>query len=229
MQVYVTRKKTARERLLDEKRIELDELEAELAQRELDLSTLQAELRALDLLYTRKVGARLAQLDLIEARMAEILARLNPEDRSARKQAQQARRKAEQAHKKAGKAQAAPEERTRFNPSEDLRALYREVAKRIHPDLASDPESRELRNRLMVDVNAAYQANDQERLEQILADWELSPHSVQGDGPEAELERLERKIAQVLARLTSMDSDFERLKSSFAYSLKKRIDRKSVV
>src|ERR1041385_2346729 len=59
------------EREVEKKRAELAALEAELAQRELDLATLQAELHAFESQYLKVVGSRYAELEEIEARMAE--------------------------------------------------------------------------------------------------------------------------------------------------------------
>jgi hypothetical protein len=223
MSVYITKTVTAEQRELRKKRKELEKLEAELVQRELDLSTMTAELRALDLLYMRKVGIRLTQLDLLDARIAEFLARLNPEDRAAEKRAKEARQHADETRAEARTAQAAPEENTQFKPSESLRALYREAAKNIHPDLACDESDRELRTRWMVEINNAFQGGNEDRLRSLLEQWMNSPESVQGSGTNADLERTIRKIARAQERLKAIQSDMERLKHSFAYSLKMRM------
>jgi DnaJ-class molecular chaperone len=58
--------------------------------------------------------------------------------------------------------------RRRFKPSDDLKRLYREIAKRIHPDLATDDAERAKRNQLMAEVNRAYADGDEARLRAIL-------------------------------------------------------------
>lgn len=223
MTVSISRTVTQEQRELERLRKELQKLETELVQHELDLNTLSAELKALDLLYIRKVGIQLTRLDLIDARIAEILARLNPDDRAAEKRAKEARKQADKKTEEVKSAQAAKEEETQFKPSENLRALYREAAKRMHPDLACDDNDRELRTRWMVEVNAAYQSGDEARLQKLFEDWENSPESVQGTGTNADLERMVRKIARTKERLKEIQQDMERLKNSFAYGLKMRI------
>lgn len=223
MTVSMTRLVTNDERELRKKLKELEKIEAELVQNELDLATMTAELRALDLLYMRKVGIRLTQLDLLDARIAELLARLNPEDRSAEKRAKEARKLADEAEEEVREAQAEPEENTRFQPSESLRQLYRECAKLMHPDLACDDTDRDNRNRWMVEINAAFQAGDEERLRKLVEAWSASPESVQGSGTNADLERTLRKIAHTHERINAIKNELERLRHTFAYTLKMRI------
>jgi hypothetical protein len=71
MSTDITRRKTPEVLELEKKHAELAILEAELAQRELELATLQAELRAFEGQYLRIVGSRYAELDEIEAQIAD--------------------------------------------------------------------------------------------------------------------------------------------------------------
>src|SRR3970282_2778505 len=105
----------------------------ELAQRELDLATLQAELRTFERRYLRIVGVRYTKLDEIEAQIAEALARLNPKDNKAKEKAEQARYQAQESAHATGNIQD-QKESLKFKPSENLKKLYREVAKYIHTD-----------------------------------------------------------------------------------------------
>lgn len=223
MTVAITRSISAEQRKLRKKLRELKRLEAELAQQELDLATLSAELRAVDILYVRRVGARLAKVQLIEARIAEILARLNPDDQVREKRARETRQHAEKTEKKARDAANSPEKNMEFSPSERMRELYREAAKNVHPDLASSEMERAARNHWMVEINAAYQSGDEELLASLLEGWLASPESVQGDSPDAEFERTVRKIARARERLKEIQVEMERLKTSFAFSLRARM------
>jgi DnaJ-domain-containing protein 1 len=69
------------------------------------------------------------------------------------------------------------------------------VAKRIHPDLATDSEDRLRRQILMAEANRAFEEGDEDRLRRILHEYEASPDAVKGDGAGADLIRAIRKIA----------------------------------
>jgi len=114
---------------------ELAGLEEELAQRELDLATLQAELSAFEARYFRIVGVRYAEFDDIEAQIAQAQNELNRNDSETQEQAAQARTQAWESAQAAGTAKEQVQKK--FKPSESLKKLYREIAKRIHPDLKS--------------------------------------------------------------------------------------------
>ena len=76
-----------------------------------------------------------------------------------------------------------------FKPSPELKKLYREVAKKIHPDLATDEDERQRRQNLMSKANIAYENGNIEKLKSILQEWKNSPESIQGQGISFELIR----------------------------------------
>jgi len=221
MSTGIVHRQTPEEEELARKRAELDALEAELAERELDLATLLSELHRFDLHYLHVVGARYAELDELQAQIAEARARQTSDDPRARQQATDARARAEESAETAAKGRAAE---PRFQPSERLRKLFREVARRVHPDLANNDGERARRTRLMAEANGAYEKGDEARLEAILREWETSPESVAGEGPGAELVRVIRKIAQVHARLEAIDAEVARLKDSPLWTLKAKVE-----
>jgi DnaJ-domain-containing protein 1 len=107
-----------------------------------------------------------------------------------------------------------------FTPSEDIKKLYREVAKRIHPDLTTNPAEKARRQELMVEANQAYEAGDLEGLRAILYKWESNPESVKGEGVAADLIRVIRKLAQCRERLREIKQEMESVKETELYSLK---------
>ncbi len=208
----IKHRKTPEEEELDKKSTKLNELESELAQRELDLATLHGELRAFEIRYLRIIGTRYAELDEIEAQLAEIQARLKPKDKNSQKHAEQARTKAQESAQAAEGVQEQIKQ-DRFTPSESLKKLYREVAKKIHPDLANDEKERARRQRLMAEVNRTYEEGDEARLEAILHEWETSPDFIKGEGIGADLVRVIRKIAQIQERLRVIDAEISQLRA----------------
>ncbi len=206
---------------LAKKKAELSVLESELAEQELCLTALRSELSAFEVLYLKTLGSRYAELDEIEAKIAERQARLHPSKAT--------QHNAAEARERAATSRALTEglgNETGCAPkSTTLKSLYREVAKRIHPDLATDPMDRVRREQLMADANRAYEAGDEERLRTILHEYEASPESFKGEGTAAELVRVIRKIAQIKKRLARIEHEIEILKKSELFELKIRVER----
>ena len=72
----------------------------------------------------------------------------------------------------------------------------------------------------MAEVNIAYRNGDETKLQSILADWESSPDTVEGEGVGAELIRVIRKTAQIQRRLAEIDWQIDQLRVSDLYQLK---------
>lgn len=208
---------------LKEKRSELGRLREELAQRELRLVTLEAKLQKFEARYLRVVGIRLAELDRIEARIAEVHASLSPGDEAARKRAFGARSRADKSTQVAEEATGNSDCDDSFRPSGTTKRLYRNLAKRLHPDLADTEEERARRNKWMAEVNRAYMASDDARLRAIQRQWESSPERVEGASTGAELVRTIRSIAMVQERLVTIDQEISELEVSPMHALKKKV------
>jgi len=201
-----------------------DALCKELAEKELELATLENELSIFERTYARRVGYLYAELDQLEAAIARELYRLypNPEPQARYRAAEQKARTSRQAvdDKIAGGEQKP------LPPSEELRNLFRRVAKIIHPDLAIDEQDRTLRTRLMARANAAYKRNDKATLEQILEEWE---HRGEQPAPEtsspANGDLLERQITRIRTRIREIEARMEMLKKSELYQLMRRVEQ----
>ena len=176
---------TPEERELSRKQDELAILAERLSQSELEITTVKADLQAFETRCVRFVGVKYAELDEIEAEIAETYARLRPGDDQRRERAEEARDNARESAR-AAEAARRREKQDSFCPMEDLKKLYREAAKAMHPDLAPDEKMRLARQAMMVEVNLAYERQDMEGLRSILRRWENSPESVEGEGTWAE-------------------------------------------
>ena len=80
------------------------------------------------------------------------------------------------------------------------------------------------RHRLMVEVNRAYEAGDEERLNTILREWQRSPESVKDEGVGAELIRIIRKIAQAEERIAAIDAEIHEMEDSELSQLKDKVE-----
>src|SRR5579863_209976 len=210
------------EQELARKREEQIALEAELADRELRAANINAELLAFERQYLHYVGSRYAELDELKAQIAERLAKEQPSNERAQQAAREARARAGETKSAAGEKSA--EAPRAFHATPEMKRLYRDVAKRIHPDLTSDRDDRSKRQILMAEANEAYQKGDEARLTKILHEYECSPESVQGEGPGAELIRVIRRISQARGRLAEIEAEMQEILRSDLHQLKSRVD-----
>ncbi|MGC1171634.1 MAG: J domain-containing protein, partial [Candidatus Acidiferrales bacterium] len=111
-----------------------------------------------------------------------------------------------------------------FESSPEMKRLYREVAKRVHPDLTSDRADRAKRQQLMAEANEAYERGDEAKLNKIFTEYAWSPDAVQGEGPGAELIRVIRRISQARGRLAEIEAELQELLRSDLHQLKVRVD-----
>jgi hypothetical protein len=63
----------------------------------------------------------------------------------------------------------------RVRPSEEARKLYRELARKAHPDLVQEGEERQRREEFLTRVNAAYARGDETLLKELAEEWAAGP------------------------------------------------------
>jgi hypothetical protein len=102
--------------------------------------------------------------------------------------------------------------------------MYREAARRIHPDFATDPVDRERRTRFMAAANHAYEAGDAEGLQRILGEFQDGTDAVEGEGIGAELIRIIRQISQASARVSAIEQELVALRQSDIAQLRKQAE-----
>jgi hypothetical protein len=207
---------------LSRKLAELAELEETLAARELARATREAELHVFEVHYLETVGKRYAELDALEAEVAERQARRDPENLELVERAEQARARAQESEEA---LEARPLANPRRGvPSASLKRLFRQIARVIHPDLAEDEEVRTRRQMLMAAANRAYETGDEAQLASILKEWEESSEAVVGHGSAAELLRAIRQIARVRERIAVLDGEIAALEAGELFSLRARVE-----
>ncbi|MEU3849239.1 hypothetical protein [Streptomyces sp. NPDC029554] len=89
----------------------------------------------------------------------------------------------------------------RVRPSEEARKLYRDLARKAHPDLAQEEPERERREEFITRVNAAYARGDEAELRELAEEWAKGP----------ELKRVPSRAEELYARLEWLDRRKEML------------------
>lgn len=197
----------------------LAELVDQLARQEEALAESASQLAKFREEYLRRFGPLYAEYDRLQAEIARRIAESSgtPE---AINEAEDAARRATASQESTGdEAQPQAPVLSRQAPSPDLKALFREAAKRIHPDLATDEDEKSRRHELMAALNAAYDQGDAQAIQNILAGEDARPEAITGDDVGARLMRTIRKIAQVRRRFTELVSLTESLEADPLYRL----------
>lgn len=206
------------------KRLELRALEEILAQKALELATLQGELHAFEVQYLRRVGIYFAELDAIRAHIAEALVQCNVEDAHLQEEAARARTQARESAEASDAAGAARDAISApFQPSAAIKILFRDLAKRLHPDLGSEEEDRLRRHQFMAEANTAYRGGDISRLHALRRAWDAYLQSVSTD-VRTRFQHLLTQIFQVKARVRIMHATIQQLHHSDLSTLKKRVE-----
>lgn len=206
---------------LNKKRAALDRLKDRLADREEEMADLRAELDQFEAQYTMQVGRLYAELDDVEAQIAEEEFKLVPDDEEIKKKVEELRRRAEESAKRLEEAEAHAGEK--WQPTAKAKKAYHDLARTIHPDLALDPNEKEKRHTLMAELNQAYSAGDQAKLDKLAEDLRDSPDLVEGNSIGDNLVRSIRQISQVKKRLKELQKENAAAQDSELFILREKM------
>ncbi|MBC2905581.1 hypothetical protein [Streptomyces cupreus] len=166
--------------------------EQALIEYEIAVETFRVEVENFSRLHHQKLGPMYARLDELEAQIAEARAARSGDPEDVRK-AQEARARVmpmpgveelfhgwmdgeglfPEASAMLTDQPVRPPQRVR--PSEEARKLYRELARKAHPDLAQEDEERARREEFITRVNAAYARGDEALLRELAEEWAAGP------------------------------------------------------
>jgi len=200
-----------------------DTLRDRLAEIEEEHATLRSELAAFQSDYLRLVGVVDLQVQELEAKILAIVAA-----RSGVLDDQVAAEAAEQRFRETTTALGAIPAPAGPPPSDDLKTLFRDAAKRMHPDLVQDEAGRAHAEAFMKRLNQAYKSGDSEGIGNLVRQWETSPYATAGAGGGGitadASPALHAAIAHAETRLSeARDSDLARLmEQSFQHSMEGR-------
>ncbi|WP_405686311.1 J domain-containing protein [Streptomyces sp. NBC_00057] len=183
--------------------------EQALIEFEIAVETFRVEVENFSRLHHQKLGPMYARLDELDAQIAEARAARTGDPEDLRK-AQEARAIVmpmpgvdELFHDWIDSDGLSPEAAAmlteqpvrppkRVRPTEEARKLYRELARKAHPDLAQDETERARREEFITRVNAAYGRGDEALLMELAQEWAAGPVV-----PEAELSESEELYARL--------------------------------
>ncbi|MFF8915983.1 hypothetical protein ACF08M_22290 [Streptomyces sp. NPDC015032] len=166
--------------------------EQALIEFEIAVETFRVEVENFSRLHHQKLGPMYARLDELDAQIAEALAARTGDPEDLRK-AQEARSIVmpmpgvdELFHDWIDSDGLSPEAAAmlteqpvrppkRVRPTEEARKLYRELARKAHPDLAQDETERARRDEFITRVNAAYGRGDEALLTELAQEWAAGP------------------------------------------------------
>ncbi|WP_052440807.1 hypothetical protein [Streptacidiphilus anmyonensis] len=196
--------------------------EAEWVDAEVGVETLRVELDNFALVHHQRLGPMYVRLDELDALIAEARAARtgSPEDL---RRAYEARSVLEpmpdlaaffDEGDAAGEGAVPPvsiEAPERIRPDREAQRLFRELARRAHPDLAQDPEEVQRRGEFIARVNEAYARGDVLALEQLAQEW--------ADGDPAAFQPAAgtpERVAWLRRRLEWLESRLHRLEAARA-------------
>jgi hypothetical protein len=149
-----------------------ERLRDRLAELEVEHATLRSELAAFESDYLRQVGYVDVQVQELEARILAIVA-----VRSGAASDQDAADAAEQRFRETTTALRSIPAPAGPPPTDDLKSLFRDAAKRMHPDLVGDEGGRAHAEAFMKRLNQAYKKGDAEAIGNLVRQWETSPYA----------------------------------------------------
>jgi hypothetical protein len=199
---------------------DLERLRDRLAELEVEHATLRSELAAFQSDYLRRVGVVDVQVQELEARIYALIA-----ERTGTAADVNAAHAAQQRYRETTTALSAVPPPAGPPPSDDLKTLFRDAAKRMHPDLVQDAAGRAHAEAFMKRLNEAYKAGEAEAIGNLVRQWETSPYaSARPAAPDGASPALQAAIAQAETRLAeTRASDLARLmEQSFAASVEGR-------
>ncbi|MEU6365159.1 J domain-containing protein [Streptomyces sp. NPDC046931] len=166
--------------------------EQALIEYEIAVETFRVEVENFSRLHHQKLGPMYTRLDELEAEIAEARAALSGDPEDIRR-AHEARARVmpmpgveELFHGWMDSDGLFPEAQAmltdqpvrppqRVRPSEEARKLYRDLARKAHPDLAQDEDERKRRDEFIARVNAAYARGDEAQLRELSEEWAAGP------------------------------------------------------
>ncbi|MFJ1753673.1 rhodanese-like domain-containing protein [Kitasatospora sp. NPDC088134] len=175
---------------------------------DVDVATLRVEIDNFALAHHQLLGPLYAELDELDALIAESVAALSGDPEDLRR-AREARERVEPAAER-GPREGEPQAR-KVRPAKEAQRIYRELARRAHPDLTTDPAEQERRSAFIARVNEAYALADAGQLAELAEEWSTSPDSAPAADSPDRLAWLRQRLEWLTGRITALAVERVRL------------------
>ena len=197
----------------------LDEVLNQLVEAEEQLAEWLAAIAAFEFKLRAQIGRLTQRLDKLDAEIKEYrrqLSRLNDDWEAAAEEIdfRSMGRDDTAASEHNGFPEEPPAAPSSLNEDERkaIKQLFRQLARRFHPDMAVDAADREYRTQMMAAINAAYAAGDLEKLQQLALEPDAADlvEYAQTDQQLAEalareIERCRRRLAEIRQELAHLE------------------------
>jgi hypothetical protein len=203
------------------------ELEEQVTSAELSLETSKTETAQFQYRYYQTVGSLYAQLDELDAQIANAQAERSPGNAAAQAHAKATHDQARKSAEEAGLLKANPAPPLAITP--ELKQAYRQAAKLMHPDRATGEPERQRRTTLMAQVNLAYERGDQNAIEKLIVDYGQDPEAIAGADVASRIVKAIRRIAQLRRRLKEVHEEMKAHQQTELCQLKQTIEEAEAI
>ncbi|MCP4357622.1 MAG: hypothetical protein GY796_06365 [Chloroflexi bacterium] len=197
---------------------ELDALLPQLVEAETELAERHAAINAFEFRLRTAVNQITQKLDVLDAEIRELRHKLRwhgdewyevaADDATAWARGQSATDGSDYRYRDTPTtARPVQDEDTRA----ELKRLYRQLARRFHPDMAVDTADREYRTQMMMAINGAYAAGDLEKLQELVASPEAAQALEYADANQKLAETLLREVTRMQRRLAEIQKELTHL------------------
>lgn len=219
--------------LLEELRPQLIEAEAQLADRLAAISAFEYTVRARLGPLSRRLDELQAEIDALRRELRRYQAGsllwdegANPEDSAGEEWRFEESAASAGAYRYRRQAEA-PRPAPGGKRLVLLKQLYRQLARRFHPDLVLDEADRAYRTDMMMAINAAYAAGDIETLERLAN--EPDTISYEPRSPEELIATFQREMDHCRRRLAEIAAEMAMLENHDSARLMKRVEKAAAV
>ncbi len=198
------------------------ELAEQVASAELELETAKTETAQFQRRYYENVGRLYAQLDELDAQIANLQAGCSPDDAAAQAHALAMQEQARKSAEETGLIEAQPAPPLVITP--ECKQAYKKAAMLMHPDRGTTEQEIQRRTLLMAQVNLAYERGDLKAIEKLMLEFGQDPESIAGNDVASKIVKAIRRIAQLRRRLVEIQQELEIQKQTEIYQLKTTVE-----